>query len=304
MIKRIIFITILLITLLVSTIAFAQGNLLQNPSFEETSNNLPGAWTNKDPLSSGATFEVVTSNAHTGSKCLKISNSAPADTMVVQTVPVEKNVTYKVSSWIKTEGILNEAGSANLTLYYVSNGVGCKGIYTSKEYSDTGNQWTELTFFIKTRTDIDDPLTLSVRLGGQGTANQGTAYFDDVILEKIENIPAGAEVFDFNAHIPEDSSSNSSSSLDASKNTALDATSQDSSGFTGSKNLIIIVVGILILGLIIFAEYKLSILRKKKAPDSQEEDTDDDEDMSESVAEEEFHDIEESNGETNENETK
>jgi hypothetical protein len=75
-----------------------------------------------------------------------------------QEIQVEPEKIYKISCWIKTEGILNKAGSANLTLL---NG---KGIHTSVEYSDTNNDWKELTLYIK-MTDSSS-LKVGCRLEG------------------------------------------------------------------------------------------------------------------------------------------
>lgn len=198
MLKKIILVCLFTLICLFNLSAYADKtpNLVKNSGFEEGSNTKSVNWINFGGLRQGATFSIVDFDHHSGGNCLLISNTKDSDTMVMQQIKVEKGKIYKVNCWIKTEDIKNQPGSANVSLFYVSNGVGSKGIYTSKEFMNTGDKWKKLEFFIKTRGDIDDPLNLALRLGGQGIANKGKAYFDDVELAVVEQ-PGEGDYFVF-----------------------------------------------------------------------------------------------------------
>jgi len=172
----------------------AGENLVKNPGFEEMINGVPMGW--KNSIKVGVSVNIDESG-HTGSKSLHIKNSVMADTMVTQNLSVKKGKTYKVSGWVRAD-IKNQPGSANITLFYDSI-LSDKGIYTSKELRNTNGQWEKIEFSIKTRNDIDDPLTIALRLGGQGIENEGEVYFDDIEVVEIDENEKLPEHFEFNA---------------------------------------------------------------------------------------------------------
>ncbi len=188
-----------LIISVVSVLSFAgvvlgdDTNLVKNPGFEDFKN---GQLTNWSYVLDEKASVNISDDSHSGSKSILIKNSAPVDTMVRQDLKVIKGKLYKVSAWVKAK-IRNQAGSSNITLYYVENNSDCKGIYTSKELMDTSGKWEKIEFSIKTNKDIDDPLTLAVRLGGQGTPNEGEVYFDDIEFIEIDEKNISATHFEF-----------------------------------------------------------------------------------------------------------
>jgi len=239
----------LLLTVIISvlftamqSIAYGEGNnLLKNPGFEEVSGELPADWVPdvyiKD--ADAGKVSVEEGKGRSNSKALVISNLKSNDSKVFQEMQVEPDKVYKISCWIKTEGILNKAGSANLTLL---NG---KGIHTSVEYSDTNGDWKELSLYIK-MTDSDN-LKVGCRLGGQGTTNQGTAYFDDMSVELVNEVPEGVVVNNF--FIPGGDSSNNGESSTA---------KQDEKSSSSIKIVLIIIAIIVVLGALMYAEFKHS----------------------------------------------
>lgn len=230
-----------------------EGNILKNPGFEEVSGELPAYWVPDVYLkdADAGKVSVEDGKGRSNSKALVIRNTKLNDSKVFQDVQVQPGKTYKISCWIKAEEILNKAGSANLTLF---NG---KGIHTSVEYSDTKNDWKELSLYIK-MTDSDS-LKVGCRLGGQGTTNQGTAYFDDMSVELINEVPEGVVVNDF--LIPESNSSNSGEGSSAT------APEEKSSG--SFKIVLIVLLIIAVLGALVFAEIKYSKKAAKNGDASQ-----------------------------------
>lgn len=191
---------IILLTLLIMTNVnyAADENIVNNPGFEQESSDKPLNW---DYTTVAGTSVDISNDAFSGSKSIYFENSVLADTMVFQGLNVEKGKLYKVSAWVKAD-IKNQAGSANITLYYVNNGIRSKGIYTSPEIMDTKGEWKKLEFSIRTSNNINDPLTIALRLGGQGVTNEGKAYFDDVEFIEINENEKMSKHFEFDDGSP------------------------------------------------------------------------------------------------------
>jgi hypothetical protein len=248
-----IFLTVIISVLMViSTSPAGSTNLVINPGFEAVKGKQPIGW---DVGKSVPDVSVeVTNDSHSGSKGLTITNSKMNDTMVIQNLKVRKGNIYKITYWLKAN-IKNQAGSANATLYYVSNNSGCKGIFTSRETMNTNGMWRMEKFYIRTRFDIDDPLTLALRLGGQGTQNQGTVTYDDVVMEEVDSVPSGFQLYELyigKSQASPGSSSDSSSSLSPPFHLNINA------------SIIWVILGVLFLGLIIFMEHKVKENLKKQ----------------------------------------
>jgi hypothetical protein len=241
MLKRGLVLTAIAALLLTSVpfIAYGDGgNILKNPGFEELNGQLAANWSPDvfDKKPDAGKISVEEGKGLNNSKALVVNNIKLNDSKVFQEVQVQPNKIYKVSCWIKTEGILNKAGSANLTLL---NG---KGVHTSAEYEDTKNDWKELLFYIR-MTDSDN-LKIGCRLGGFGTTNQGIAYFDDISVELVNEVPEGTFAKDF--FIPGSSSTS-----------ANDTTTQESK--SGSNKIVLIIIAIVaVVGALIFLEIKYS----------------------------------------------
>lgn len=233
---------------------FAENtNLVKNPGFEQLTNNFPTDWAvnESSPSADQVKVEVSNNQPHSGSYCLKIENGAMRDSMAIQTLNVKKDKVYLVSCWVRAENILNSAGSANITLYYDNNGINCKGIITSPELQSTNNQWSKLEFKFRT-LKISSPFYLGVRLGGQGTVNQGIAYFDDVTLQESDD---SGQLYTF--FIPGASSSSNTN---------------DNGGAKGPNKVIIyVILGILAIGLLVFMESKLGKKGKKTETEDESE---------------------------------
>ncbi|MDP4179595.1 MAG: carbohydrate binding domain-containing protein [Bacillota bacterium] len=243
MLKKLLILTAIISTALIISVSMITygdgGNIVKNSGFEEVNGDIPTGWAPEafDKSADAYKISAVDGKGINNSKCLVITNSKTNDSKVFQELKVEPNKVYKISCYIKTENILNKAGAANIT---VLNG---KGVYTSVEYSDTKNDWKELSFMIKT-TDSDS-LKLGCRLGGFGTTNEGTAYFDNVSVELVGEAPAGTKVMDF--FIPNTSSGSQTSS------------NGSQTGSSGSGKIILIVLAVVVIGgFIIFIETKFS----------------------------------------------
>jgi len=66
---------------------------------------------------------------------------------------------------------------------------------TSRDIKGTNNDWELVELYGKT-SDEQDSFTLTLGLGGYSSTNIGKAWFDDVEVIKVDNIPAGINVVD------------------------------------------------------------------------------------------------------------
>jgi len=118
---------------------------------------------------------------------LRIESKENNDARVFQTVHVKPSKIYKISAMIKTEDVENGAG-ANISAY------DCNG--KSSGVFGTSDGWIEHTVYLTTAKD-QKALKLSFGLGGFGSMSKGVAYFDDVKIERVSEIPEGAESVEF-----------------------------------------------------------------------------------------------------------
>jgi|LSQX01.2.fsa_nt_gb hypothetical protein len=183
------FFFLILNTLLIS-IAFAQNELVSNSSFEEIYDAKPVSWKtwlyNQSP--GAVEFKTENGSARTGDNYAVIISNKENDARFMQDVMVEENSMYKISAWIKTENVGEQKLGANISI---------EGrLETSKDIRGTTSDWQYAEMYVATGKGIDR-ITISIGLGGYSNENKGKAFFDDVLMEKVDTIPQGAVI----AHI-------------------------------------------------------------------------------------------------------
>lgn len=119
------------------------------------------------------------------------------------TVTVKAGETYKITFWVKTLNLTATTNESPLANVRITNSVGGN---SQSEYRieniDTNGEWKQYTVYVEGDADYDSTFGIVLALGRGGKDSndgrlfaEGTAYFDDVIvskLEKDEQIPAGA----------------------------------------------------------------------------------------------------------------
>jgi len=234
-----------------TTYSYAEGKLLKNPSFEEGSGEKPDGW-DTWAYNSGSVFKVEEGTGHEGKKFVSITNDNDNDARYKQTVAVKENTTYKLSCWVKTENVGSERTGAIISLLDY--------VYTSKDFKGTNNEWQYAEMFFRPGSGVDS-VVVTVGLGGYGNMNTGKAYFDDLSLEEVTNVPDGVTV----APIEKIShNENAASGSNESKST--------------STIIIIVLVAILVIGLIVYIVFVSSRSGKNKNNDDQDDDYYDSED--------------------------
>lgn len=166
----------------------AGQNLLKNPGFEDARKGLPKSW---DVNSWQASKEKTVVNAdgviyRSGHRSLQIVHFLPNDTAVSQAVNVDPETIYRISGWIKTDKLKNIQGGIGAAL-----SIG--GTWTRSSDLKGDNPWTYQELWIKTSKN-QDQLIVSCRLGYWYNVAAGTAWFDDIRLERLDKAPEGVVV--------------------------------------------------------------------------------------------------------------
>ncbi|MBN1412839.1 MAG: hypothetical protein JW969_18505 [Spirochaetales bacterium] len=158
-------------------------NLIKNGDFEEVRVNMPVDWYTEAYLNNKTNVEFFSdaNQPYSGKYCATINNKQMNDAKFVQDVMLEKGI-YKLSCQVRVSGIVNPLGGANLTLL-----LGDK-IQTTPDIFGPQNIWTSLAYYINIMDTPSVPLQVQLRLGGFGAINLGTASYDAVILEKVDDM--------------------------------------------------------------------------------------------------------------------
>ena len=182
--KRIIFLLVAVLLLTLCIPAFAEGtNLIQNPGFEDGSPDDAYFWLNHswDTKPGSSEFKVDTTQVHSGSRSVRIVNTSANDSRYEQQVKAKPNSYYKLSCWIKTQNVGTDNKGANLSVENLLD--------TSKDLKGTNAAWEYVELYGKTGPD-QQSFNVTLGLGGYGSLNTGTAWFDDMAVEEVPSVPS------------------------------------------------------------------------------------------------------------------
>ncbi|WP_217591707.1 glycosyltransferase family 39 protein [Cohnella sp. GbtcB17] len=132
-----------------------------------------------------STLTVGQDGGHSGQAYLSVASAGENDARWIQTVPVEADAVYKLSGWIRVAGGLADRTGGNLSVLGIAAPFPAVG--------DTQGEWRQVEWYGKTGAD-QTSITVAARLGSYGSLNSGRADFDDIMLEKLAEAPAGAVV--------------------------------------------------------------------------------------------------------------
>jgi hypothetical protein len=173
-------------TCLMAALAPAQQLAVVNAGFEEGAGDKIRGWMlgesgNGSQVSSDQTV------AHSGTGSLRIAHSRPASS-AVESLPVSLEIgkLYRVSGWIRTDNAAADPGTRYPTAVAATLTMASFPFTNNATVVGGTNGWTKSeALFIATRSD--DRVVL--RLGYNGGAT-GTAWFDDVTVDKVDDITA------------------------------------------------------------------------------------------------------------------
>jgi hypothetical protein len=171
----------------------AGDNLVANAGFERDYWDYVAMWNYEayDYRDEAVIFKVLSNEGHSGNRCMAIANLLPNDAKVIQWVKVEPNSYYKLSGWVK--------GVALDETQPIGANISVLGLLTipPKDYKNTGTTWQYLELFGKTGPRQNE-IAIVCRLGFYGSLLTGTAYFDDINLVKVSQVPSETQlILDF-----------------------------------------------------------------------------------------------------------
>lgn len=164
------------------------GNLVSNQGFENGQTGSFDGWnTYIWDKNQGAT-EIRNDGQQkaTGLTSACIVNSSANDSRLTQSVPVEGNTYYKLSCMVRAKNVGAGAKGANISVDGLTG--------TSDDITGTSD-WKELSVYGKTGSD-QRSFILTLGLGGYGSLNTGSVWFDDVAVVKVDSVPSGARVIE------------------------------------------------------------------------------------------------------------
>ncbi len=166
-------------------------NLVKNPSFEKEKKGKPTAWEIeswvKDPEAGRCTLEK--GKAYMGTKFVMVESFVPDHAAFTQLIRVKEDSIYKISGWIKTENVGRDNKGAN---------IGIEGkMDSSKDIRGSRDRWKLVELYMRTGEDVTS-FKLMLGLGGYGSLNTGKAFFDEIVVKEVENVPGGAYIASIN----------------------------------------------------------------------------------------------------------
>ncbi|MCZ7634674.1 MAG: hypothetical protein M5U12_00515 [Verrucomicrobia bacterium] len=149
-------------------------NLVPNPSFEQGDGRRPRAW--RTETWGGEGVFAHANVGRTGNRSVELSSERGGDLSWTANVPVDPFARYRLSGWIRTEGLKPLAGARGALL----NVHNLQGVATPAVAGTS--DWTR----VETEFDTTDQgsVQLNCLFGGWGQAT-GKAWYDDLALEKI-----------------------------------------------------------------------------------------------------------------------
>jgi dolichyl-phosphate-mannose-protein mannosyltransferase len=175
---------VIIITALFNITVFADNsNLVKNPDFEKGSLS---SWEEGvyDTAENVSQFFIDDTVSHSGSKSACIINNAVNHSRYKQKIKVKGNSYYKLSCWVKTENVGEDTKGAYISVDEITD--------TSRDIRGTSD-WEYVELYGVTEKK-QDSITLSIALGGYSSTNTGKAWFDDVVVEKVDKLPSNVNV--------------------------------------------------------------------------------------------------------------
>lgn len=157
-------------------------NLLKNPGFEEIgADGMPLGWHTEAYINqAGYTTYAVSDDAYDGEYSAVVNNIGMNDARFAQTVEVIPASLYCLSGWIKVDSMTDSGRGANLSV---------EDLYVfSESVFDVDGEWHYVELYGETGEDQYE-VTVFARVGGYSGESQGKAYFDQISLREVNEVP-------------------------------------------------------------------------------------------------------------------
>lgn len=176
----------LLLLMMLPLGVLAGENLISNGDFSQLDDSgLPVGWTYAAWNSEETVSTYWTETGEDGGTVVRLENFSENDARLEQQVAVKGNSLYHISARVKAEGGDPNFIGANIS---VSDTLAVSG-----DWTDTDGQWETVELYGKTGF-FQSSMVVALRVGYYGQENLGSAWFDDVVVEKVDSVPAGFDV--------------------------------------------------------------------------------------------------------------
>ena len=201
----------------VLVLALAAGTYLLVKNGRKATHKVLVSWDFSDGIGdfyTGAYYEGRTSyeivpEGPDGSNCAKITSEEVNDARFIIDVSVLPETYYKVTAKVKTQGVVSpnkQAGANVSSLYSYDYGGGYTG----------DNDWTEVTVYGRTSKN-QKVANICFRLGFYSCDTSGIAWFDDIRIEQLSRLPAGASAISFERSMLQNAGSKTSNATASQK---------------------------------------------------------------------------------------
>ena len=180
---------LIVLTVLLAACSGSKGygeNLLTNGSFEENTGSSVEGWAlERYDVSAPVSYYGAekSANAPDGSNVLKIESPEYNDARYIQEVKVKPDSYYKLTAKVKTGAISQRSAESGANICFLQT-------YCKSEYVKADKDWQEITVYGRTDSKTKK-VTVALRLGYYSADCAGEVYFDDVSLERVEELPEG-----------------------------------------------------------------------------------------------------------------
>lgn len=159
---------------------------LANPGFElgVIAWDPCGTWGGFSPADREGLYEVVTDKPHSGSKCLKVSDSwnDKSPYIVQQKIPADLTKSYILKVWVRAD--TPAKGKINIMMMEDVNGQD-KFRGTVQESFEATADWQEIVLILEKPLSRTARLVISLIPNGGDKSETSTIYFDDVSLNAV-----------------------------------------------------------------------------------------------------------------------
>jgi hypothetical protein len=168
-----------------------EENLLLNPGFEESFYGYASGWTSEayKGTDEAVQFYMTDRLSRSGARAFVIRNVEPNDARIVQWVRVLPASFYKLEAWVMTRDVTGDS-SAGASICVM-------GEAKEPNYAlGSGDEWMKLEVYGRTGP-AQTLIPVALRLGFYGKLAKGSAAFDDVNVVRVDAVPEGAILHDF-----------------------------------------------------------------------------------------------------------
>jgi dolichyl-phosphate-mannose-protein mannosyltransferase len=162
--------------------ALGAGQLLVNGAFSEGEGDKPEGWRTEAWVKAPSATRFSWTVGEDGVGVAGIDSEAPNDAGWIQNVAVTPSTWYRISGWIRSEGV----GTDHLGAYVSV----LDTFYNSADLRGT-QPWQPVVLWVKTKP-LETSLRIGCRLGGYSSLNTGSAQFTLISVEAAGTPVAGS----------------------------------------------------------------------------------------------------------------